>query len=97
MKWFTHSKKPLDLKTLGNIEQKIAQKFNAESFSDLGVGPFLLFIDQKSLYPLLGSSIITNTAEENDLDQLMSMKDDIVSFIKQCGDDKNEVRFNWFS
>ena len=94
--WLQHSKKPLDIKTLGTIEQKVTQKFGGFGFDSLGSGPFLSFIQKKEIQCYLGKSILVSTEEENELHELLIIKDDIKLFVEQCGDENSHPRVRLF-
>ena len=86
--WLQNSKKPLDLKTLETIEQKVTQNFGGLNFDNLGAGPFLSFIQKKEVQPHLGKSIMVSTEEETELYELLIIKEDFRLFAEQCGDEK---------
>ena len=91
-KWLGKSTKPLNLETLRNIEQKVAQKFNGLCFDDLGVGTFLSFIQQQqNIRACLGKTILVGTEMETHLNEITIIKDDIKCLMKQCGSDKCKV------
>ena len=93
--WLQNSKKPLDVKTLGTIEQKVAQHFGGPSFDSLGAGPFLSFIQKKEVRHHLGKSILVSTEEENELHELLVIKEDIKLFVEQCGDENSHPKVHF--
>ena len=92
VKWLQNSKKPLDLKTLGTIEQKVTQHFGGLQFDSLGAGPFLSFIQKKEILPHLGNSVMVSTKGQNELNELLIIKEDIKLFFEQCGDESSQQK-----
>ena len=93
--WLQNSEKPLDLRKLETIEQKVTQHFGGLSFDSLGAGPFLSFIQKKETRPHLGKSIVVSTEEENELHELLIIKKDIKLFVEQCGAENLHPKVNF--
>ncbi len=92
--WLDKSPKPIDLKTLGNIELRVVQSLDpaACGFESIGQETFLAFLtSHKELHKYLGNSIIVDSLKVQDDENTAVSSKQIEEFVLQCGQGKNKV------